>query len=71
MAEWDTDDTSKPTAPVWAKLLVIGVLAVAAWIALSFVFAIVGRAIALAGYVIVAIVAYFIGKAVGRASKDE
>jgi hypothetical protein len=71
MAEWDTDDTSKPTAPVWAKLFVIGVFAVAAWIALSFVFAIVGRAIALAGYVIVAIVAYFIGKAVGRASGDE
>jgi hypothetical protein len=71
MPDWDTDDTSKPTAPFWAKLVVLGVFAVAAWIALSFVFAIVGRAIALAGYVIVAIIAYFIGKSVGSASKEE
>jgi hypothetical protein len=71
MPDWDTDDTSKPAAPLWAKLFVLGAFAVGAWIALSFVFAIVGRAIALAGYVIVAIIAYFIGKAVGRASKTE
>ncbi|MBA2325689.1 MAG: hypothetical protein H0V95_03460 [Actinobacteria bacterium] len=71
MPEWETDDTSKPAAPLWAKLFVLGLFAVGAWIALSFVFAIVGRALALAGYVIVAIVAYFIGKAVGSASKDE
>ena len=71
MPDWDTDDTGKPTAPLWAKLFVVGVFAVGAWIALSFVFAIVGRAIALAGYVVVAIVAYFIGKAVGSASKKE
>lgn len=71
MPDWDTDDTSRPTTPLWAKLFVLGLFAVGAWIALSFVFAIVGRAIALAGYVIVAIVAYFIGKAVGSASKEE
>lgn len=71
MAEWGADDTSKPTASLGARLFVIGIFAVGAWIALSFVFAIVGRAIALAGYVIVAIVAYFIGKAVGRASGSE
>jgi hypothetical protein len=71
MPDWDTDDTSKPTAPLWARLFVLGLFAVGAWIALSFVFAIVGRAIALAGYVIVAIIAYFIGRAVGRASKEE
>lgn len=71
MPEWETDDTGKPAAPLWAKLFVIGVFAVGAWIALSFVFAIVGRAIALAGYVIVAMIAYFIGKAVGRASRAE
>ena len=65
------DDTERPTAPLWAKLFVLGLFAVGAWIALSFVFAIVGRAIALAGYVIVAIIAYFIGRAVGSASKDE
>ena len=71
MPDWDTDDTSKPTAPLWAKLFVLGVFAVGAWIALSFVFAIVGRAIALAGYVVVAIIAYFLGKAVGSASRGE
>jgi hypothetical protein len=65
------DDIQRPTAPLWAKLFVLGLFAVGAWIALSFVFAIVGRAIALAGYVIVAIVAYFIGRAVGSASKGE
>ncbi|MGQ0804091.1 MAG: hypothetical protein ACT4PI_09540 [Actinomycetota bacterium] len=65
------DDIERPTTPLWAKLFVIGLLAVGAWIALSFVFAIVGRAIALAGYVIVAIIAYFIGKAVGSASRGE
>jgi hypothetical protein len=72
MPGWgDTENdrpTSRPGAPVWAKLFVIGVLAVGAWIALSFVFAIAGRAIALLGYLVVAVIAYYVGKAVGRAS---
>jgi len=68
MSEWSDEETSKPGAPLWAKLFVIGVLAVGAWIALSFVFALVGRAIALVGYIVVAVLAYFVGKAVGRAS---
>jgi hypothetical protein len=70
MADWSSEDTSKPGVPLWAKLFVIGVFAVGAWIALSFVFALVGRAIALVGYIVVAVIAYFVGKAVGRASAE-
>ncbi len=60
--------TGRPSAAPWARLFVIGLLVVGAWIALSFVFAIAGRAIALLGYLVVAVIAYFVGKAVGRAS---
>ncbi len=68
MADWDDSDTGRPAAPVWAKLVALGVIIVVGWIALSFVFAIVGRAVALLGYVLVAVIAYFIGKTVGRSS---
>ena len=65
------DDLERPTTPVWAKLFVIGVFAVGAWIALSFIFSLASRAIALLGYVVVAVVAYFFGKAVGSAGRGE
>lgn len=68
MSDWRDEDTRRPGAPLWAKLFVIGVLAVGAWIALSFVFALVGRALALVGYIVVAVLAYYVGKAVGRSS---
>jgi hypothetical protein len=69
MTDWSDEETRKPGGtPLWAKLFVIGVLAVGAWIALSFVFALVGRAVALVGYIVVAVLAYYVGKAVGRAS---
>jgi hypothetical protein len=48
---------------------VIGLFAVGAWIALSFIFSLASRAIALLGYVVVAVVAYFFGKAVGSAGR--
>ena len=71
MADRNESDAGKPTAPVWAKLFALGVIIVVGWIALSFVFAIVGRAVALVGYVVVAVLAYFVGKAVGRSSAAE
>ncbi|MGH9015560.1 MAG: hypothetical protein ACRDZ1_16720 [Acidimicrobiia bacterium] len=71
MPSWDDNDTTRPAVPLGVKLVVIGVLVVGAWVALSFVFAIVGRAIALVGYLVVALVAYQAGKAVGRASRDD
>jgi hypothetical protein len=71
MPSWDENDTTRPAVPLSVKLVVIGVLVVGAWVALSFVFAIVGRAIALVGYLVVALVAYQVGKAVGRASRDD
>lgn len=70
MTDWRREEAAKPGAPLWAKLAVIGVFALGAWIALSFVFALVGRAIALVGYIIVAVIAYYLGKAVGRASAE-
>ena len=70
MPSWDDNDTTRPAVPLGVKLAVIGILVVGAWIALSFVFAVVGRAIALIGYVVIAFIAYQVGKAVGRASRD-
>jgi hypothetical protein len=52
--------------PISLKLLGIGVVAVAAWVALGLVFSIARAAIAALGYVVVAVIAYFIGKWVGR-----
>jgi hypothetical protein len=65
------DDVDRPTAPIWAKLFVLGVCAVGVWIALSFVFSLASRAVALLGYVVVAVVAYFFGKAVGSAGRGD
>jgi hypothetical protein len=70
MADGSGEEIRRPGTPLWAKLFVIGALAVGAWIALSFVFALVGRAVALVGYIVVAVLAYYVGKAVGRASSD-
>ena len=49
----------------------LGVCAVGVWIALSFVFSLASRAVALLGYVVVAVVAYFFGKAVGSAGRGD
>jgi hypothetical protein len=52
--------------PISLKLLGIGVLAVAAWVALGLVFSLARAAVALLGYLVVAVIAYWIGKFVGR-----
>jgi hypothetical protein len=62
------DDGDRPPFPVGAWLVGIAVLLVGGWIMLTFVFTAVRAAIALLGYVVVAIVAYYVGKSVGRAS---
>lgn len=52
--------------PVSLKLLGIAVIALAAWLALGLVFSLARAAVALLGYIVVAFIAYWIGKFVGR-----
>jgi protein-S-isoprenylcysteine O-methyltransferase Ste14 len=59
---------TRPGLPFGAKVLAVLVLLFLAWVAFSFVFSLVGRAIALLGYVVVAVVAYYVGKFSGRTS---
>jgi hypothetical protein len=65
---YEPERPTRPGLPLSVKLIGVAVLAVAAWIALSFVFAVAGRAIALLGYVVVAVIAYYVGKFAGRSS---
>ena len=62
------DQTPRSGLPVGAWIVAAVVLLIAGWIALGFVFAAARAAIALLGYVVVAVVAYYVGKAVGRSS---
>ncbi|HSO96583.1 MAG TPA: hypothetical protein VLV81_11140 [Acidimicrobiia bacterium] len=61
-------DPPRPRAPV--SLRVVGVigLALLAWLLLGSALSVAHAVIALAGYVIVAVVAYLVGKWVGRHS---
>jgi hypothetical protein len=58
----------RPQTSLAAKALVVAVIVVVAWIVLRVTFATVRLAFALAGYVIVAFLAYQVGKWVGRHS---
>ena len=64
------DETSRPTLPLGVKVIGFAVLAVVAWFVFLWLSAAVRTAFALLGYVVVAVVAYFFGKAVGRASAE-
>lgn len=61
-------DESSPAIPLWFKLGLVIVVAIGVWIAVGLVFATVRVALAFAGYVIVAFLAYQLGKWVGRHS---
>jgi hypothetical protein len=65
------DGGERPSLPVGAWLLGIAAILVGGWILLTFVFTAVRAAIALLGYLVVAVVAYYVGKSVGRASGPE
>jgi hypothetical protein len=60
-------DGERPTS-LTAKVLAVVVIVVVAWILLRVTFATVRLAFALAGYIIVAFLAYQVGKWVGRHS---
>ena len=65
------DDTS-PGIPLWFKVGLVIVVAIGVWIAVGLLFATLRLALAFAGYVIVAFLAYQLGKWVGRNSnRDE
>jgi hypothetical protein len=67
----DYDDTS-PGIPLWFKVGLVVVAAIAVWVAAGILFATVRLALAFAGYVVVAFLAYQFGKWVGRNSaRDE
>jgi hypothetical protein len=64
------DDTS-PGIPLWFKVGLIIVAAIAVWLAVGLLFATLRVALAFAGYLIVAFLAYQVGKWVGRSSQSD
>jgi hypothetical protein len=67
----DYDDTA-PGIPLWFKVGLVIVAAIGVWLAVGVLFATLRVALAFAGYVIVAFLAYQFGKWVGRNSaRDE
>jgi uncharacterized protein YacL len=64
------DDLDRPRAPLGLKVLGIAVVIVIACVVLFPLLNIAASLFALALYVIIAFVAYQVGKAVGRASRD-
>lgn len=66
------DDETSPGIPWWFKVGLVIVAAIAVWLAVGILFATLRVALAFAGYVIVAFLAYQFGKWVGRNSgRDE
>jgi hypothetical protein len=64
-------DDTPPGIPLWFKVGLVIVAAVAVWLAVGLLFATVRVALAFAGYVIVAFLAYQVGKWVGRSSPSD
>jgi hypothetical protein len=65
-------DDTPPGIPLWFKVGLVIVAAFAVWVAVGLLFATLRVALAFAGYVIVAFLAYQFGKWVGRSSaRDE
>jgi hypothetical protein len=64
------DDTS-PGIPLWFKIGLVIVAAFSVWLAVGLLVSTLRLALAFAGYVIVAFLAYQIGKWVGRSSRSD
>jgi uncharacterized protein YacL len=62
------DPVERPRTPLSVKLIGLAVVVIVAWVVLLPLFNIAASLLALALYVIVAFVAYQVGKAVGRSS---
>jgi Flp pilus assembly protein protease CpaA len=63
-------DLERPRTPLAVKIVGLAVVVIVAWVVLLPLFNIAASLLALALYVIVAFVAYQVGKAVGRSSSD-
>lgn len=64
------DDTS-PGIPLWFKVGLVVVAAIGVWLAVGLLVTTLRLALAFAGYVVVAFLAYQFGKWVGRSSKGD
>jgi hypothetical protein len=61
-------DDRPPAIPLWFKVGLVIVAALAVWLAVGLLFTTLRIAFAFAGYIIVAFLAYQVGKWVGRNS---
>jgi hypothetical protein len=61
-------ETERPSTPLGLKVALVIVVVAVAWVVLRLSFATVRLAFAIAGYILVAFVAYQFGKWVGRHS---
>jgi hypothetical protein len=64
-------EEAPPRIPLWFKIGLVIVAAIAVWLAVGLLWSTLRLALAFAGYVIVAFIAYQIGKWVGRNSGSE
>lgn len=64
-------EETSPGIPLWFKIGLVIVAAIAVWLAVGLLWSTLRLALAFAGYVIVAFLAYQIGKWVGRSSARE
>jgi uncharacterized membrane-anchored protein len=59
-----------PAIPLWFKIGLVIVAAIAVWLAVGLLWTTLRLALAFAGYVVVGFLAYQIGKWVGRSSNE-
>jgi hypothetical protein len=64
------DPVERPKTPMTVKIVGLAVVVIVAWVVLLPLFNIAASLLALALYVVIAFVAYQVGKAVGRSSRD-
>jgi len=64
------DPVERPKASLGVKIVALAVVVIVAWVVLFPILNIAASLLALALYVVIAFIAYQVGKAVGRASRD-
>jgi hypothetical protein len=64
------DPIERPKTPMTVKIVGLAIVVIVAWVVLLPLFNIAASLLALALYVVIAFVAYQVGKAVGRSSRD-
>jgi uncharacterized membrane protein YdjX (TVP38/TMEM64 family) len=63
-------DLERPTTPTSVRIGGVLVLVVAGWLLFGSALSVVSAAVALIGYIIVAVLAFYVGRFVGRRSRD-